>query len=651
MALQRAGRLGEAALEYEHVLAAEPRNFDALQLLGLVRLRSGDPTAGLALLGEALIQHPGHVATLNNAGNALRALGDLPRAIEHYRRAVAAAPAPNAVVLRNLGSALFEVDFLEEARVHLYAALDLEQNDAVLWAWVGNLERACNRPDRALVAVQRALALDPTLAEAYRGLGMIASGAMRWQDARLAYERGLRLVPGMMVLRTLLFGVTQVLAHWDGWQQRVAAIVDAAERSAEATDPMRLMLGIDDPALLRQCADRMATHHAQRARSWAAGIVRATGARRRRIRIGYVSGDLREHPVAQLLAGVIEHHDREQFEVCCYALGATSPSPWRIRIDAACERVVALDDVSEQAVAIRLAAEDLDLLVDLMGHTEPGIPRVLATRPGAVQVSWLGYPGTLGAGLCDYLIADPVVVPGGADEGYAEAIARMPHCLLPADRTRVVAVPRSRHEYGLPDGAIVLCCFARIEKVTPEVFEAWMAAMRACPDAVLWLARPVDDAIDNLAREAEARGVARHRIFYADRAPDAGGYLARYEVADVALDTFPYGSHSTALDAVWVGCPLVAYAGRSFQARVSASVVMAAGAPELVAADLADYLRRIVALARDAGERARIRRALVRARHDAPLFDVRRFTRDLEVLYSRMHARRLAGLAPAAMDR
>jgi predicted O-linked N-acetylglucosamine transferase (SPINDLY family) len=499
--------------------------------------------------------------------------------------------------------------------------------------------------------VRRALALDPALAEAYRALGSLAIAARRWQDALLAFERGLELDPGMLVVRAQHYGVAQTLAYWDRWHERVAQIVDGAERSPQATDPMRLMLAIDDPALLRRCADRMAAYHAERAGPWSTTTSRATGPARRRLRIGYLSGDLREHPVAQLLAGVIEHHDRDQVEVCCYALGPPSGSAWRARIEAASERVVGLEGVTEEQIAARLAADDLDLLVDLMGHTEPGVPRVLAARPAALQVGWLGYPGTLGAGLCDYLIADPIVVPSGAEGGYAEAIARMPHCLLPGDRSRIVSVPRTRRELGLPDAAVVLCCFAQVQKITPVAFDAWMQAMRACPDAVLWLARPVDEAIENLAREAEARGVARQRIVYAERAPDPADHLARYEIADVALDTFPYGSHSTALDALWVGCPLVAYAGGSFQARVSASVLTAAGVPELVATDPGGYAGRIIALARDADARRRMRHVLRQARDASPLFDVARFTGDLEDLYARMHGRRIAGLAPAALER
>jgi len=289
------------------------------------------------------------------------------------------------------------------------------------------------------------------------------------------------------------------------------------------------------------------------------------------------------------------------------------------------------DDVA----AARMRRDRLDLLVDLKGYTAGDRLTIMARRPCGVQLSWLGYPGTTGADFIDYLIADPFVIPEGRETAYSERVLRLPHCYQANDRKRPVAAPLARADYGLPPDAFVFCCFNQTYKITPDVFGAWMRLLRAVPHGVLWLVESNARAKDNLAAAAQAAGVSATRLVFAPRLPYAG-HLARYRVADLALDTFPYTSHTTASDALWCGCPLVGLCGDTFASRVSGSILTAAGLSDLVTRSLADYERLAGQLAVRPALLAAIRSRAAQSKDASPLFDTPAFTRDLEAIFARL---------------
>jgi predicted O-linked N-acetylglucosamine transferase (SPINDLY family) len=305
----------------------------------------------------------------------------------------------------------------------------------------------------------------------------------------------------------------------------------------------------------------------------------------------------------------------------------------RARLVRACEHFTDIAWDPDDVAARRIRDEGIDVLVDLKGYTLGARTGILARRPAPLQLHWVGYPGTMGTPFIDGVVADPVVVPPGAETHYTERVLRLPHCYQPNDRQRPVDAPRPRGEYGLPEAAVVFCCFNQAYKISPEIFAFWMRLLAAVPGSVLWLLEDNAAATANLRRAATAHGVDAARLVFAPRAPLAA-HLARYAAADLALDTFPYGSHTTASDALWAGCPLVALAGETFAARVSGSIVAAAGFPELVTAGLAQYEALALQLATDPAGRAALRARLAAARTTAPLFDSPGFTRALEQLYA-----------------
>jgi predicted O-linked N-acetylglucosamine transferase (SPINDLY family) len=367
------------------------------------------------------------------------------------------------------------------------------------------------------------------------------------------------------------------------------------------------------------------------------------------IRIGYLSSDYHEHPTAYLIAELLERHDRARFVVHGFSTGPDDRGPSRARVIAGCDRFVDLERVAHVDAARRIAADHIDILVDLNGLTQGARPRMLAHRPAPLQVNYLGYPGTMGADFIDYVIVDPVVVPADEQPWFDEQLVHLPHSYQVNDSKRPVAAVRpTRAAAGLPDTGFVFCCFNSSYKLRPEFLAIWLRLLAAVPDSVLWLLEFAPAASDRLRRAAAAGGIDPMRLVFAPsvRFPD---HLARQPLADLCLDTLPYGGHTTASDALWSGVPLVTCRGATFPGRVGASLLTALGLPELIAEGLADYEALALALARDPERLGALRRRLAAARDTAPLFDCARFTRDLERAYDAMMARHDAGLPPAAI--
>ena len=368
----------------------------------------------------------------------------------------------------------------------------------------------------------------------------------------------------------------------------------------------------------------------------------------RPVRLGYLSGDFHMHATALLLAETLEAHDHQHYELHAYSHGQDDGSGMRQRLHAAFDGFHDISACDDAAAARAIHADGIDILIDLKGYTAGTRSMVLAYRPAPVQVSYLGYPGTLGVGLCDYLISDRFVTPESERHNYSEALACLPHSYQPHGHAATLPPVPSRAEAGLPEDGLVLCCFNQAYKFTPEVFDIWCNVLARVPGSVLWLLKD-ECAEGNLRREAMARGVAPHRLVFAPDLPQSD-HLARLQCADLVLDTSPYNAHTTASDALWVGVPLVTCAGDTFASRVAGSLLLAMGLPELVTHHLADYAALALALASDAPRLAALRAKLASLRAGAALFDVPGYTRDLEALYDAMWQRHMAGLAPQALD-
>ncbi|TLU70954.1 O-linked N-acetylglucosamine transferase, SPINDLY family protein [Lichenicoccus roseus] len=363
------------------------------------------------------------------------------------------------------------------------------------------------------------------------------------------------------------------------------------------------------------------------------------------LRIGYVSPDLREHAIGFLTVELFELHDPTGVEVFAYYSGRAAPDALQARFRRAVPHWCSISGWTDRQVASRIAHDGIDILVDLGGHTGDVPGAALALRPAPVMVNWLGYPGSMGTPHHQYIIADATIIPPGHERFYSERVVRLP-CYQPTDRKRTVSgtIP-ARHELGLPDGAVVYCCFNGTQKITPSMFGRWMTLLARVPGSVLWLLSCDGATDERLRQQAARRGILPDRLVFAPRRSNEE-HLARYPAADLFLDTYPYGAHTTASDALWMGVPVVTLQGNSFASRVCSSLVRAAGLTELVCCDPDGYIERAVQCGQEPGWLAELRHRLKAARDRCTLFDMPLLVARLEELYRQMWEDHLAGHDP-----
>lgn len=411
--------------------------------------------------------------------------------------------------------------------------------------------------------------------------------------------------------------------------------------------PLSVCAYADDPLLQLAVADHYVRAAApESAKAAPADRRHAAIEPGRRLRIGYVSSDLRAHAVGYLMAQLFEAHDAKAVEIFVYYCGIPASDAIALRVKAAAEHWSDIRAMSDDEAAQRIGADGIDILVDVNGHTRDARLGVFARRPAPIQVNWLGYPGSMASPFHHYIIADEWIIPEDAELYYSERVLRLP-CYQPNDRKRSVADKRpTRQEAGLPEDGFVFCCFNAPHKITRYSFDRWLDILRQTPSSVLWLLDYNSETNARLRAYASEHGIASERLVFAPKTANPL-HLARYPLADLFLDTLPYGAHTTASDALWTGVPVLTWSGRSFASRVCGSLVRAAGAPELVCETAEHFVARAVALAGPArGELASLRERLIAGRDTCALFDIDRLARELEALYARMRDAHGRGALP-----
>jgi predicted O-linked N-acetylglucosamine transferase (SPINDLY family) len=559
------------------------------------------------------------------------------RARTYAKRKLARVPNDPAA-LRDLGDALVGLRRHRDAIACYDKALEYAPHDTTIWK-------------RRLVAIRATgatidlpdLPLDPQDARAWAIYAAQLFSSRRYAQAIEAADRSIALDPHSIAGARA--GIQARLWACD-WRRR-----EADER--RVSEEVKAGWPIMTPFFHRAISDSEAESFTL-ARRWtkevppAEALWRGERYAHDKIRVAYSSTDFRDHVLSDAIAGCFEHHDRSRFQTTAISLGPDDGSVMRQRLTAAFDRFIDVQAISDFEVAKLLRQLEIDIVIDLNGNSGDCRVGIFAQRPAPVQVSFLGYPGTMALPFFEYIIADPVVIPDGHRIHYAEHVVHMPHTYMPNDRMRqVLARVPSRTDAGLPTTGFVFACHNSEYKITPDVFDRWMRLLKTVNGSVLWLKSPNPSAIVNLRREANARGVAPERLVFAPRLTQAKDHLARLQLADLFLDTRPYNAHATACDALWVGVPVVTCLGNTFPGRVAASVLHAIGLPELVTASLAEYEELAAALALDPDRLATVKAKLMRNRETQPLFDTARFTRDLETAYTIMWKRQQDGL-PAA---
>ena len=558
-----------------------------------------------------------------------------------------------AAHLNEAGLALWRGGDFPAAERALRAAIDAEPGYAPAYGNLGMVVWEQRRLDEGLALLARGVELDPLHLNLRTNLANVLAMAGRPEESVAHYREVLRAHPGHAEARANLLRPLMDLCEWDAADAEVRLLCERWDSQGagawlDCVAPyMSLLIPVAPELRLA-----VAKHHAERIIALAGPPLRlAPRARGPRLRIGYVSADFHDHAVAHLTAGLFERHDRDRFEIHGYSFGHDDGSDYRRRIAAACASFVDCRNLPFRAAAQRIAADGIDILVDLMGHTGRSRPEVFALRAAPVQSTWLGYAGTTGARYMDYLLADRIVLPESDFTRCSEQVVWLPDCYLATDDTQPIAARApTRAECGLPERAIVFCAFNQIAKIDARIFATWMRVLAAVPDAVLWLSGASAQARRNLCRAAALAGVAPERLVFAPHLASKAEHLARHRAADLFLDTHGYNAHTTACDALWAGLPLLTCPSPAFPGRVATSLLHAVGLPELSVATIEDYERTAIELARAPGRRAELRARLERNRRALPLFDTRRFARGIEQAYAAMWARHQRGEPPAPID-
>ena len=610
LALHRRGAFAEAAACYSAVLRANPGHADAHCYLGMIDCQHGRFAEGAERARQAIGFDPQNARAHVLLGRALAALGQDAEALASFDRAIALAP--------------------DLARAHGHRA---------------DLLGALGRNAEAIASYDRALALAPEAVEDWFNRGGALTAVGRYEEAIASFNRAAALNPqaaGAEVLRAPLFLSKLRICDWATYRQDAAELVSMIRGDQPLSVPFAALLLPCTPADQLQCAKRYVQDHQAPPPLWHGEIFA-----HERIRVAYLSADFREHATSHLAAGLFEQHDRSRFEITALSLGEDDNSAMRRRVAVAFERVLDVRHNSDQEIAELMRRLEIDIAVDLMGFTKDHRLGVLARRAAPIQVNFLGYPGTTGAGFLDYIIADGTVIPEEHEAYYTERVVRLPGSYQVNDDKRpIAATTPSRRDCGLPDDGFMFCCFNNTQKLNPDIFDVWMRVLQAVDSSVLWLLEGSPTSSANLRAAAEQRGVSGQRLIFAGKTA-VPEHLARQRLADLFLDTLPYNAHTTASDSLWAGLPVLTQIGETFAGRVAASLLRTVGLPELITTTPQDYERRAIELANNPETLAAIRRKLAANRATTPLFDTALFARRIEAAYTAMHQRYQAGLAPA----
>jgi predicted O-linked N-acetylglucosamine transferase (SPINDLY family) len=598
LSLHRGNSLLEAKKLYTQIHTNSPTHFDALQLLGLVAFQQGMHEDAIRLFSMALKVNPKHAVT-------------------HF----------------HLGLTFKKSRLLDKALMSFGQAIEIDPQFAKAYQVRGNTFVEMANYDLAFKDYQRTIQIKPDSADAFLSVGNLYKRLKQYPQAIEAYKSAKAIQPKLPYLNGILLNTKMLLCDWDNFDQDLKELESAIESGEMVSAPFPLLSLSESQKTLKKSSEL-----------YGKLLYPANGAlgvlpRRNlngKIRIGYFSADFHEHATAYLTAELFELHDPNRFEIYAFSYGPTTNDPMQKRIQKAFYGFIDISNKSDLDAAKLARDLNIDIAVDLKGYTQDARPGVFAYRAAPLQVSYLGYPGTIGTEYMDYLIADKTVIPEEDQSFYTEKILYMPHCYQVNDQKREVS-PRifSKLECGLPENSFIFCCFNNSYKITPSTFNSWMNILKDSQNSVLWLLESHPESNKNLRKEAAIRGVDPNRLIFAKRLP-AKEHLSRIKLADLFLDTRPYNAHTSASDALWMGVPVLTQFGKTFPSRVASSLLTQMELPDLITASSLEYEALAIHLTKNPNKLCEIKNKLQRNKLMMPLFNTKLFATNIEDLYQRI---------------
>jgi predicted O-linked N-acetylglucosamine transferase (SPINDLY family) len=644
--LLKRNAIPEAKKALKKLLKRIPRHFGGLNLLGVIHLHESDFSAAADTLARAVEINAQSDATFNNLALALKSLSRRSEAIVAIDKAIGLSPrTPDFWNLRGLiHSEMMELD---RAARDFDRAIELNPKFAVAFYNKGNALLSARQYDDACTCFRDALSIETNHAQAWYQLGVANSRIGRYPEALDCLGKVIALAPEFSYAKGHLLHHKMLLCDWEGYSDLADSIKLDLAAGKCAAEPFGFQAISDSAADLKRCAELYSIIETPRHSHRLPAQARAAS---EKIKIGYLSGEFRDQATSRLMVELLELHDKNAFEIDIFDNGWDDGSDIRKRIDAACAQIFPISNLSDDVVAGQIRERGIHILVNLNGFFGLQRNNVFNRKPAPIQVSYLGFPGTLGVDYLDYIIADRVVIPETDTQHYNEKVVYLPNCYQINDRKRKISAKAySRSELELPEQGVVFCCFNNTYKITPAIFERWMRILRRVDLSVLWLYEAHPVAAENLRQNAKASGIHPGRIVFAKFFP-LPEHLARLQAADLFLDTLPYNAHTTGSDALWSGVPVLTCAGTTFPGRVGSSLLHAVGLPELITANLDQYEEAAVRLASESDVLTQLKQKLRQNRLECPLFDSARTTLAIESAFKTMFETWMAGRRPESFS-
>lgn len=634
------GQLSKAKVDYETILKHQPTHPRTLVNLGLLEHQLGNSTLGLEHINKGLAVEPNHAKFLLNKGVVLQGMKQYRQAIECYHQATEIAP-NSADGFNNLGACYKEIDQFEKAMTNCKKAIELNPAFAEAHLNVGAVYQCYGDNEKAKNYYLDAIELGTQSSKAYSNLGSLYLQDKQHEDAIQAFKQALALAPNDYDAYISLARCYEETCHFDECDKMQDSIVkltatEVSKGQKTSLFPFWALSRLWPSGPQKEVAQSWSQHTINQIKNSGENPHFAFSRKTpKKLRIGYLSMDFRDHTVAHLTYGLYAGHNRDQFEVFCYSYCDDDNSLYRKHIKESCDHFVDIKDLSDLEAAKKIHQDGINILIDLTGYTSRAREGVLVYKPAPIIVNYLGFLGSLGMPQVDYIITDEIVTPPQLAKDYTEKFVYMPHSYqINSHQHRIAKMP-TRKDCGLPEDAFVFCSFVNNYKIEKNIFITWMKILAAAPNSVLWLRHETDLGMNNLKRYAKQYGVDPDRLIFAP-AQDRANHIARHQCADVFLDSFCVNARTSGGDALWAGLPILTCSGEIFGNRVGASLLSAIGLQELVTPDLETYALKALHLAKNPQETVRLKKLLAANKVDYPLYDTPLFIEHLEKAYHHM---------------
>ena len=644
IAYANANRINEARVIFSLLYSYNNKDVKILYNLGLIYSLQGNHMLALEAYDLALKIKPDDIETLINKSSVYIDIKSFTLALETIDRAIQIDPRiPDAWL--NKGIALNNLSLYEDSINAYDVAFKLKPNFAEAWSNKSLPLNKLIRYEEALRACDEALRLKPDYAEAACNKGVTLHELKRYDEALVHYDQAIRLEPRMDWINGDLLHIKMKMCAWSGLDDDLIGLCNKVMKNEKVISPFPLLSIIDDP-LIHFNASGIYAKDKYPFNISLGPITKSS--KKEKIHIAYFSPDFQNHPISYLTSELFEIHNRDRFEVFAFSLQKTPiEDEMNLRLRKSFDKFIDVENMADLEIAKLARQLEVDIAIDLAGPTQFSRTGIFSYRAAPIQVNWLGYPGTIGSNFIDYIVADKTIIPESHQQFYAEKLVYLPDTYMVDDSKRV-ASSRSftRKECGLPENVFVFCCFNNDYKFNPIVLDRWSKILIEAGQSVLWISENNEFFRENIKIEFNKRGIDSARIIFAQRVNLMADHLARYALADLFLDTYPYNAHTTALDALKAGLPILTLKGESFASRVAASLLTAINLPELITSSPEEYEALAIELATNPQKLATLRQALAENRTTAPLFNTPLFTTHLESAYLKMYERYQMGLEP-----